>query len=464
MTPDTTAPTGHRPSWDAPERTVLPDGTPVVTLRAHSATDVERLAALGALVQRLRGRGCAVAPQVLAEGDGWLRVEAGRPTPPSRPGAGRRRAEPADGGMADPATAERLAIRDLREELTTLIDALHAEGWVLGQPSGSGLAARPDGTAILADLAGLRRTDDPSAQAADHRWIDQTCGDPGHTLRRRMLQPLDEAPSSGGTDPLDELFQETATRRRDLAGSEGFSRAGAGAGAGVPLVGGSASPLWPPVETTAAVQPAGERAAASEELQDALPRAARPGEDPRRRAVARARRAGAALAALGAVVMAAAVVVPGLREAPVEAMTAAPSATASPAAQESQATTGPQLTQEEAPAVVSGLVADRKRYLLGESETGAALPGSEAEAEDRTLREVYRDAQVEGWRTDVESVRVLTAQPGRAEVAAVLTETAHTVTIGERRERREAVPAHEVRLLLVHDGAQWRVSQVRPGD
>lgn len=175
-------------------------------IRVSSIVGSDDVAALHTVLARLARRGINAAPRLLQHDDGEFVREA----PIVLSSCGGRRIAQED----TPATAERLGRAQARADLEELLDALHAEGWVLGAVPTTPLAVRADGRATVADLRGVHRVMTLSAQLADRRWLDDVLQDADRTLVRDRW---DSGPSIASlfhthtvppADPLETLYAE----------------------------------------------------------------------------------------------------------------------------------------------------------------------------------------------------------------------------------------------------------------
>ncbi|EWS82976.1 hypothetical protein BF93_06490 [Brachybacterium phenoliresistens] len=417
---------------------------------ARSAAGRETLRQEAEVLALLAERRVRAAPRLIdVQADGYLR-ETGRPL---CGGSGRRIDR--DGA---PAPEERAARARAREDMDALLEALHEVGHVLGLEGAAGLAARGDGSVLVDDLRGLRRSAAIADRLADQRWLDSVLDDQGRTLRRRIDEAAPAvAPESPGGPAADSSpwLQEARSAARPRA-------AEAPASAAVP----------------------GGRADGRSALPDGRRRGARNGVRRRGgRGRGGRRRVAAILAGAGALVAflvpalvllgappggtdpgtqgqppAASVDVPAPDAAPSEAD--GPSAAAAP----SEAAV-PVPSLEDPRSVLTGLAQQRHDYVLGVEDDSAAAPGSPAEAEDEEVREGYRGSSVQGWRTVIHGASVRSEDPdtGTVVLEATIEESAHTV-LGADGARRDVpgsgiVPVR-VELQPVH-GA-WRIREVTP--
>lgn len=412
------------------------------------------------LLAALEVAGISAAPDVIGmEEDGYIRETA----PPLARRRGRRAA---DGGA--PATGERVAQARAREDLEALVAALHERGWVLGAPRGRGLGVRADGSVLVLDLSGLRREQSLAVRSADLHWIDSVLEDEERTLRRRV-----HALPGGGAPSLD---------------LPGLLDAPVGAGPADPpgLPGDQGEPERPD---------AGQKEAAEEEVDaaDAGPVAPLPAPRLRRaRTEARAaggadagssrrRRSGGALSAvLGqrrhrrtALLSGAVVLVLGLGAATAITLTwdRPEPARQAPAVVAGGAPAGAGSSQEgQAPAIedpwalAAELAGSRHSYLTGASDVPVAAEGGAAQEEDERIRAAYEGYEVQGSGPVVHEADLIEGpdEDGRA-VLRVLVST----EAGQVREDSGLVQetpnsgAAQVDLVLVWDGARWRILETR---
>ena len=421
-----------------------------------------------ALLAELRLRAAPALIEV--QGDGYLR-ETGRPL---CGGSGRRIDR--DGA---PAPEERAAQARAREDMDALLEALHGAGLVLGLEGSAGLAARGDGSVLVDDLRGLHRSGATADRLADQRWLDTVLHDQGRTLRRRIDQeaPHDvlDAPDRSGAGPSPWL-QEARPGSRPHAAQAPAGAAVPGApirrGPGEARSGGT---RWAAGMIGRLADPGGSRGRGP---RGGGRRGAREGG--RRRGVRR--REAVILGGAGAVV---ALLVPMLvmfappmREGPAEGASVPtpvasvdvppPSATP-PATGVPVQTDGPSgaavPSLEDPQSVLASLAQQRHDYVLGVAGDTAAAPGSPAESEDEAVREGYRGASVQGWRTVVHGASVRSEDPAEGIVVleARIEESAHTV-LGPDGARRE-VPGSgivPVRVELQQVQGAWRIREVAP--
>lgn len=412
------------------------------------------------LLAALEVAGISAAPDVIGmEEYGYIRETA----PPLARRRGRRAA---DGGA--PATGERVAQARAREDLEALVAALHERGWVLGAPRGRGLGVRADGSVLVLDLSGLRREQSLAVRSADLHWIDSVLEDEERTLRRRVhALPGGDAPSL------------------DLPG---LLDAPAGAGPADPpgLPGDQGEPERPD---------AGQEEAAEEEVDaaDAGPVAPLPAPRLRRaRTEARAaggadagssrrRRSGGALSAVlgqrrhrrtallsGAVVLAlglgaaAAITLTTDRPAPARQAPAVVAGGAPAGAGSSQE--GPVPAIEDPWALAAELAGSRHSYLTGASDVPVAAEGGAAQEEDERIREAYEGYEVQGSGPVVHEADLIEGpdEDGRAVLRVLVSTEAGQVREGSGLvQETPNSGAAQVDLVLVWDGARWRILETR---
>ena len=416
------------------------------------------------LLAALEVAGISAAPDVIGrEEDGYIRETA----PPLARGRGRRAA---DGGA--PATGERVAQARAREELEALVAALHERGWVLGAPRGRGLGVRADGSVLVLDLSGLRREQSLAVRSADLHWIDSVLEDEERTLRRRV-----HALPGGGAPSLD---------------LPGLLDAPAGAGPADPprLPGEKEEPDRPDAAQEEVAQ---EKAEEEVEAADAGPVAPLP--TPRlRRARTEARDAsgadagssrrrgpGGALSAVlgerrhrrtallsGAVVLAlglgaaAAITLTMDRPEPAPQTPMAASGPAPAGAGSSQEGQVPAI--EDPWALAAELAGSRHSYLTGVSDVPVAAEGGAAQEEDERIREAYEGYEVQGSGPVVHEADLIEGpdEDGRAVLRVLVSTEAGQVREGSGLVQETSNSgAAQVDLVLVWDGARWRILETR---
>ena len=455
---ETTEWTVLRQDEDREELLLLREGTPVVRVRAHTERGRAAVGAEMQLLVALEVDAVAAAPEVLEiEDDGYVR-EAGvlvtrrkgrRSAPSTTPGAG-----------------ERKVLARAREDLDTLITAVHDRGWVLGASPGEGLAMRSDGSVTVQDLGGLRKESSAMAQVDDRLWVDSVLHDQDRTLRRRIDGPAAATPASSG---MPARFSPNDLDRAGILDRAGLDEQTADAGDGTQVPGPSPAPLPEP---------------------RALRQRDRPGARSLVPSGARARRD--SLATLGTVVLAG-VLLGGVGWSimPREGSSEPQPATATASAAGAQATASssaphshPGDTAESPPgdagaasalragpeiadplALASELAEARHAYVTGTSDTAITAEGSSARLQDDAVREAYSDIVVTGGEPEVHSAHILSAAAteGTARLSVETSTSAHT-TVGPDGTARQ-VPASgpvTVNLELRWDGTAWSVEAARP--
>lgn len=416
------------------------------------------------LLAALEVAGISAAPDVIGmEEDGYIRETA----PPLARRRGRRAA---DGGA--PATGERAAQARAREDLEALVAALHERGWVLGAPRGRGLGVRADGSVLVLDLSGLRHEQSLAVRSADLHWIDSVLEDEERTLRRRV-----HALPGGGAPSLD---------------LPGLLDAPAGAGPTDPprVPGEHGEP-----ERTDAAQQEVAREEAEEEVDaaDAGPVAPLPAPRLRRaRTEARAagganggslrrRGSGGALSAVlgerrhrrtallsGAVVLAlglgaaAAITLTVDRSEPARQAPAAVAGGAPAGAGSSQEGQVPAI--EEPWALAAELAGSRHSYLTGVSDVPVAAEGGAAQEEDERIRAAYQGYEVQGSGPVVHEAELIEGpdEDGRAVLRVLVSTEAGQVREGSGIVQETSDSgASQIDLVLIWDGARWRILETR---
>lgn len=416
------------------------------------------------LLAALEVAGISAAPDVIGmEEDGYIRETA----PPLARRRGRRAA---DGGA--PATGERVAQARAREDLEAFVAALHERGWVLGAPRGRGLGVRADGSVLVLDLSGLRREQSLAVRSADLHWIDSVLEDEERTLRRRV-----HALPGAGAPSLD---------------LPGFLDVPAGAGSADPprVLGEQGEPEWPD-----AAQQEVEREEAEEEADATDAGSVAPLPAPRlRRARTQARAAGggdtgssrrrgsggALSAVLGerrhrrtALLSGAVVLALGLGAAAAITLTTdrpeparqAPAVVAGGAPSGAGASQEGQVPEIEDPwALAAELAGSRHSYLTGASDVPVAAEGGAAQEEDERIRTAYEGYEVQGSGPVVHEAELLEGpdEDGMAVLRVLVSTEAGQVREGSGIVQETSDSgAYQVDLVLVWDGARWRIFETR---
>lgn len=419
------------------------------------------------LLAALEVAGISAAPDVIGmEEDGYIRETA----PPLARRRGRRAA---DGGA--PATGERVAQARAREDLEALVAALHERGWVLGTPRGRGLGVRADGSVLVLDLSGLRHEQSLAVRSADLHWIDSVLEDEERTLRRRV-----HALAGGGAPSL------------DLPGLLG---APAGASpADPPRVPGDQGDQGEP-ERPDGVQQEVVREEAEEEVDAADAGSVAPLPAPRLRRArtearakggadagsSRRRGTGGALSAVlgerrhrrtallsGAVVLAlglgaaAAITVTMDRSEPARQAPAVVADGAPAGAGSSQEGQVPAI--EDPWALAAELAGSRHAYLTGASDVPVAAEGGPAQEEDERIRAAYEGYEVQGSGPVVHEAELLEGpdEDGRAVLRVLVSTEAGQVREGSGLvQETPNSGASQIDLVLIWDGARWRILETR---
>lgn len=405
------------------------------------------------LLGALEVAGVRAAPDVLeVEDDGYVRETA----PPLVRSTGRRAAE-----SGVPATGERLALARAREDLDTLVDALHERGWVLGAPAGRGVGLRADGSAVLVDLRGLRREAAVAAQRRDRSWVGTVLQDEERTLRRRV-HSAGSAPFGVSLEvPTDEAPEPAASAA--AAGEPGWEAPRREPGPPAPV---AEPPL--PVPRRAGFRGA-ERSA-----RDPGGRRYRSGGDLSAvrevLAQSRHRRIGAITAALvlagAAVVASGAWWLSGGDAGPVAGKRPTTVAAPGDAVPASPVEAAPVPAIEDPWELAAELAGARHSYLTGLSDRAVAVPGTATFAADQQVRAAYRGVEVRGGGPVVHEAELLAAPAadGTAVLSVVTSTASHELVALDGSVR--SVPATEpVRseLSLQWDGAGWRILGVSAG-
>lgn len=416
-----------------------PGGRGAVRVQGRTPAGREAVRAEMQLLAALEIDGPAAAPVVLETGEeGYVREAAS----PVRGGTGRRCAT-----SRTPPTAERLATARARDQLDALVDALHGRGWVLGAPLGSGLGIRPDGSATVSDLTGLRPDGATSARVEDRMWVDSVLQDQERTLRRRIDAP--SASALPGQAPVLELAGDGADGPEEDAPGEGMyggdetdeaeGALGAAGFAPVPAVQASSSaaaPIWP--------APRGR----SRRL-----------DLPGRRVLV--------MAAVAVLVTGGAIGVGTWRLAsvPRSAAEQEPTTTAQAPAPSAVGTTGAAEavpTISDPRALATQLARDRRAYLIGVSDRPVALEGTPARLTDDDVRRAYDGHRVSGGEPVVHGASI-SAGPtpeGTAQLRVEISTSAYEITAADGSSRSvDATAAQVVRLDLRWDGGTWRTAR-----
>lgn len=412
------------------------------------------------LLAALEVAGISAAPDVIGmEEDGYIRETA----PPLARRRGRRAA---DGGA--PATGERLAQARAREELDALVAALHERGWVLGAPRGRGLGVRADGSVLVLDLSGLRREQSLAARSADLHWIDSVLEDEERTLRRRVhalpgggapsldLPGLLDAPvGAGPTDPSRVPGDQGEPERPDGAQQEVAREEVDAADAG------SVAPLPAPrlCRARTEARAAGEAdASCSRRRGTGGALSAVLGERRHRRT---ALLSGAMVLALG-LGAAAAITVTVDRSEPARQAPAAVAGGAPAGANSSQEGQVPAI--EDPWALAAELAGSRHSYLTGASDVPVAAEGGAAQEEDERIRAAYQGYEVQGSGPVVHEAELIEGpdEDGRAVLRVLVSTEAGQVREGSGLvQETPNSGAAQVDLVLIWDGARWRILETR---
>lgn len=455
---ETTEWTVLRQDEDREELFLLRGGTPVVRVKARTERGRAAVGAEMQLLAALEVDAVAAAPEVLEiEDDGYVR-EAGALVTRRK---GRRSAP-----STTPGVGERKVLARAREDLDTLITALHERGWVLGASPGEGLAMRGDGSVTVQDLGGLRKQSSAMAQVDDRLWVDSVLHDQDRTLRRRIDGPAAAPPVTSGM-----WARERANDldRAGLPGRAGLEEQTADAGDGPEIPAAPPAPLPEP--------------RALRRRDGAGSRSLVPGGASARRDL---------LATLGTVVLAG-VLLGGVawsmmpREGSTEPQPAvvtapaagghAPAASSAPdsspgdaadpppgdAGAASALRAGPEIADPLA--LASELAEARHAYVTGTSDTAITAEGSSARLQDDAVREAYSDIVVTGGEPEVHSAHILSAAAtdGTVHLSVETSTSAHT-TVGPDGTTRQ-VPASgraTVHLELRWDGNAWSVEAASP--
>lgn len=413
------------------------------------------------LLAALEVAGISAAPDVIGrEEDGYIRETA----PPLARGRGRRAA---DGGA--PATGERVAQARAREELEALVAALHERGWVLGAPRGRGLGVRADGSVLVLDLSGLRREQSLAVRSADLHWIDSVLEDEERTLRRRVhALPGGGAPSldlpgllyapvgAGPTDPSgvpgDQGEPERPdTAQQEVAREEAEEEVDAAAVAPLP------APRLRRARTEARAE-GGANGGSSRRRGSGGALSAVLGERRHRRT---ALLSGAVVLALG-LGAAAAITLTVDRSEPARQAPAAVAGGAPAGAGRSQEGRVPAI--EDPWALAAELAGSRHSYLTGVSDVPVAADGGAAQEEDERIRAAYQGYEVQGSGPVVHEAELI---EGPDEDSRAVLRVLVSTEAGQVREGSGLVQetpnsgAAQVDLVLVWDGARWRILETR---
>ena len=411
------------------------------------------------LLAALEVAGISAAPDVIGmEEDGYIRETA----PPLARRRGRRAA---DGGA--PATGERVAQARAREDLEALVAALHDRGWVLGAPRGRGLGVRADGSVLVLDLSGLRREQSLAVRSADLHWIDSVLEDEERTLRRRVhALPGAGAPSldlpgflvthagTGPTDPPRVPGEQGVPDREDAAEADS---AEADVAADASVVAPLPAPRLRRARTQARAAGGGDTGSSRRRGSGGALSAVLGERRHRRTALL----SGAVVLALGLGAAAAITLTTDrpepARQAPAVVAGGAPSGAG--ASQEGQV---PEI--EDPWALAAELAGSRHSYLTGASDVPVAAEGGAAQEEDERIRTAYEGYEVQGSGPVVHEAELL---EGPDEDGIAVLRVLVSTEAGQVREGSGIVQetsdsgAYQVDLVLVWDGARWRIFETR---
>ena len=411
------------------------------------------------LLAALEVAGISAAPDVIGmEEDGYIRETA----PPLARRRGRRAA---DGGA--PATGERVAQARAREDLEAFVASLHERGWVLGAPRGRGLGVRADGSVLVLDLSGMRREQSLAVRSADLHWIDSVLEDEERTLRRRVhALPGAGAPSldlpgflvtpagTGPTDPPRVPGEQGVPDREDAAEADS---AEADVAADASVVAPLPAPRLRRARTQARAAGGGDTGSSRRRGSGGALSAVLGERRHRRTALL----SGAVVLALGLGAAAAITLTTDrpepARQAPAVVAGGAPSGAG--ASQEGQV---PEI--EDPWALAAELAGSRHSYLTGASDVPVAAEGGAAQEEDERIRTAYEGYEVQGSGPVVHEAELL---EGPDEDGIAVLRVLVSTEAGQVREGSGIVQetsdsgAYQVDLVLVWDGARWRILETR---
>ena len=411
------------------------------------------------LLAALEVAGISAAPDVIGmEEDGYIRETA----PPLARRRGRRAA---DGGA--PATGERVAQARAREDLEAFVASLHERGWVLGAQRGRGLGVRADGSVLVLDLSGMRREQSLAVRSADLHWIDSVLEDEERTLRRRVhALPGAGAPSldlpgflvtpagTGPTDPPRVPGEQGVPDREDAAEADS---AEADVAADASVVAPLPAPRLRRARTQARAAGGGDTGSSRRRGSGGALSAVLGERRHRRTALL----SGAVVLALGLGAAAAITLTTDrpepARQAPAVVAGGAPSGAG--ASQEGQV---PEI--EDPWALAAELAGSRHSYLTGASDVPVAAEGGAAQEEDERIRTAYEGYEVQGSGPVVHEAELL---EGPDEDGIAVLRVLVSTEAGQVREGSGIVQetsdsgAYQVDLVLVWDGARWRIFETR---
>ena len=411
------------------------------------------------LLAALEVAGISAAPDVIGmEEDGYIRETA----PPLARRRGRRAA---DGGA--PATGERVAQARAREDLEAFVASLHERGWVLGAPRGRGLGVRADGSVLVLDLSGLRREQSLAVRSADLHWIDSVLEDEERTLRRRVhALPGAGAPSldlpgflvtpagTGPTDPPRVPGEQGVPDREDAAEADS---AEADVAADASVVAPLPAPRLRRARTQARAAGGGDTGSSRRRGSGGALSAVLGERRHRRTALL----SGAVVLALGLGAAAAITLTTDrpepARQAPAVVAGGAPSGAG--ASQEGQV---PEI--EDPWALAAELAGSRHSYLTGASDVPVAAEGGAAQEEDERIRTAYEGYEVQGSGPVVHEAELLEGpdEDGMAVLRVLVSTEAGQVREGSGIVQETSDSgAYQVDLVLVWDGARWRIFETR---
>ena len=411
------------------------------------------------LLAALEVAGISAAPDVIGmEEDGYIRETA----PPLERRRGRRAA---DGGA--PATGERVAQARAREDLEAFVASLHERGWVLGAPRGRGLGVRADGSVLVLDLSGMRREQSLAVRSADLHWIDSVLEDEERTLRRRVhALPGAGAPSldlpgflvtpagTGPTDPPRVPGEQGVPDREDAAEADS---AEADVAADASVVAPLPAPRLRRARTQARAAGGGDTGSSRRRGSGGALSAVLGERRHRRTALL----SGAVVLALGLGAAAAITLTTDrpepARQAPAVVAGGAPSGAG--ASQEGQV---PEI--EDPWALAAELAGSRHSYLTGASDVPVAAEGGAAQEEDERIRTAYEGYEVQGSGPVVHEAELLEGpdEDGMAVLRVLVSTEAGQVREGSGIVQETSDSgAYQVDLVLVWDGARWRIFETR---
>ena len=411
------------------------------------------------LLAALEVAGISAAQDVIGmEEDGYIRETA----PPLARRRGRRAA---DGGA--PATGERVAQARAREDLEAFVASLHERGWVLGAPRGRGLGVRADGSVLVLDLSGMRREQSLAVRSADLHWIDSVLEDEERTLRRRVhALPGAGAPSldlpgflvtpagTGPTDPPRVPGEQGVPDREDAAEADS---AEADVAADASVVAPLPAPRLRRARTQARAAGGGDTGSSRRRGSGGALSAVLGERRHRRTALL----SGAVVLALGLGAAAAITLTTDrpepARQAPAVVAGGAPSGAG--ASQEGQV---PEI--EDPWALAAELAGSRHSYLTGASDVPVAAEGGAAQEEDERIRTAYEGYEVQGSGPVVHEAELLEGpdEDGMAVLRVLVSTEAGQVREGSGIVQETSDSgAYQVDLVLVWDGARWRIFETR---